>query len=157
MLTASLERGAVACRRHGQSTCGELKTPFFTSMTTSYMLSEVANLYYLRKEESVALSILSLHCGEIPFGFVFLPNTSREDMLVPLIPPAIDNLGQSCIVAESLEFFLWKCRALLLTLTRSRQRIERGWIGVCIRCRCSFGGLRRIVEDGSIEPCSLVE
>lgn len=73
----------------------------------------------LGEEECIPLVVFPLHLGQILFGFVFFPDTGRKYVLIPLVPPSINDLGQSWVFVKTLKFFVWERRGLVLVLPRS--------------------------------------
>lgn len=78
-------------------------------------------------------------------------------MLVSLVPPSINHLGQRRVFVEAFKFFVWYRWALVLVLTWPLQRVEGSRVRVRACYRCRFGRLRRVVKNGSVESGDLVE
>lgn len=69
-----------------------------------------------RQEKRIPLSILSLCSGKVLLGGELCPYTGWENMLVPLVPPPIHDLGQCGIVVEPFELLIRNCCPFVLVL-----------------------------------------
>lgn len=93
-----------------------------------------------RKEKRIPLPILPYPLGIIPRRVELLPRAGGEDVLVPLVPPAIDDLGQTGIVGVTLELGV---RDLLGLFLRAGGEGGEGLLGGLLGCRRGVARGRR--------------
>jgi hypothetical protein len=65
--------------------------------------SSMRQLSSPRKEECVAANIASNLAIVVLLRIELLPSTRRENVLIPLVPATIDDLGKGRIITSALE------------------------------------------------------
>jgi hypothetical protein len=111
----------------------------------------------LGKEERISFRILPLRRGQTLVWFVFFPDARGENVLVTLIPPSVNYLGQRRVVVEAFKFFICHSTFVLFGLAGSLQGVEAFRICFSRTYRSRFCGLRRVVKHKPIKTSDSVE